>query len=99
MGMLVTRGECQRSERRADLLLFARMWLSLTEPIKDDLQGAYELPSQRPIGLTQRHFPLAIAGSPPIATKRTRLQQVRAPFRGRSGEPDGSVMLLGMAVR
>jgi hypothetical protein len=55
MGMLVTRGECQRSERRADLLLCAWMWLSLTEPIKDDLQGAYELPSQRPIGLTQRH--------------------------------------------
>jgi len=33
-------------ERRADLLLFARMWLSLTEPIKEDLRGAYELPPQ-----------------------------------------------------
>ena len=31
-------------ERRADLLRFARMWMSLTEPIKDDLRGAYELP-------------------------------------------------------
>jgi hypothetical protein len=31
-------------ERRADLLLFARMWMSLTEPMGDDLRGAYELP-------------------------------------------------------
>jgi len=31
-------------ERRVDLLLFGRMWLSLTEPIQDDLRGAYELP-------------------------------------------------------
>lgn len=31
-------------ERRVDLLLFGRMWLSLTEPIEDDLRGAYELP-------------------------------------------------------
>jgi hypothetical protein len=29
-------------ERRADLLLFARMWMSLTEPIAYDLRGAYE---------------------------------------------------------
>ncbi len=31
-------------ERRADMLRFAGMWMSLTEPIKDDLRGAYELP-------------------------------------------------------
>ena len=31
-------------ERRADLLLFARMWLSLMEPIKGRASGAYELP-------------------------------------------------------
>jgi hypothetical protein len=31
-------------ERRADILRFAGMWMSLTEPIKDDLRGAYELP-------------------------------------------------------
>src|SRR5216684_2312411 len=31
-------------ERRVDLLLFGRMWLSLTEPIQDDLRAAYELP-------------------------------------------------------
>jgi hypothetical protein len=34
-------------ERRADMLRFAGMWLSLTEPIKDELRGAYELPPQR----------------------------------------------------
>jgi hypothetical protein len=33
-------------ERRADLLLFGRLWMSLTEPM-DDLAGAYELPSRR----------------------------------------------------
>lgn len=32
------------TERRADMLRFAGMWLSLTEPIRDDLRGAYELP-------------------------------------------------------
>ena len=31
-------------DRAGDLLLFGRMWLSLTEPIEDDLRGAYELP-------------------------------------------------------
>ena len=31
-------------ERRADLLVFARLWMSLTEPIADDLRGSYELP-------------------------------------------------------
>jgi hypothetical protein len=34
-------------ERRADILRFAGLWLSLTEPIKDELRGAYELPPQR----------------------------------------------------
>ena len=34
-------------ERRADLLRFAGMWMSLTEPIKDELRGAYELPPQK----------------------------------------------------
>jgi hypothetical protein len=34
-------------ERRADLLGFAGVWLSLTEPTKDELRGAYELPPQR----------------------------------------------------
>jgi hypothetical protein len=31
-------------ERRGDLLRFAGIWLSLTEPIEDDLRGAYEYP-------------------------------------------------------
>jgi hypothetical protein len=31
-------------ERRADLLVFGQLWMSLTEPIQDDLRGAYELP-------------------------------------------------------
>lgn len=31
-------------EQRAELLRFAGMWLSLVEPIKGDLRGAYELP-------------------------------------------------------
>jgi len=35
------------TERRADMLRFAGMWLSLTEPIKYELRGAYELPPQR----------------------------------------------------
>ncbi len=30
-------------ERRVDLLLFGRLWLSLTEPLRGDLRGAYEL--------------------------------------------------------
>jgi hypothetical protein len=34
-------------ERRADMLRFAGLWLSLTEPAKDELQGAYEWPRQR----------------------------------------------------
>ena len=32
-------------EPRVDLLLFGRLWLSLTEPLRGDLRGAYELPS------------------------------------------------------
>ena len=35
------------SERRADMLRFAGLWLSLTEPAKDELRGAYEWPRQR----------------------------------------------------
>ncbi len=37
-------------ERRADLLRFARMWLSLTEPIGDLLRvrSPYELPPRVP---------------------------------------------------
>jgi len=31
-------------ERRKDMLRFAGMWLSLTEPVKYELRGAYELP-------------------------------------------------------
>ncbi len=31
-------------ERRKDMLRFAGMWLSLTEPIKYEFRGAYELP-------------------------------------------------------
>ena len=34
-------------ERRADMLRFAGLWLSLTEPAKDELRGAYEWPRQR----------------------------------------------------
>ena len=34
-------------ERRADMLRFAGMWMSLTEPIRDELRGAYELPPRR----------------------------------------------------
>jgi hypothetical protein len=34
-------------ERRKDMLRFAGMWLSLTEPIKDELRGVYEWPRQR----------------------------------------------------
>jgi hypothetical protein len=34
-------------ERRADMLRFAGIWLSLTEPLKDELRGAYEWPRQR----------------------------------------------------
>jgi len=34
-------------EGRADMLRLAGMWLSLTEPIKDELRGAYELPPRR----------------------------------------------------
>jgi hypothetical protein len=34
-------------ERRADILRFARMWMSLTEPIPDlPLRLSYELPPQ-----------------------------------------------------
>lgn len=37
-------------ERRADMLRFARMWMSLTEPIGDlpIPRSPYELPSRRP---------------------------------------------------
>jgi hypothetical protein len=35
-------------QRRADMLRYAGMFLSLTEPIKDPLRGAYELPPQKP---------------------------------------------------
>jgi hypothetical protein len=31
---------------RAELLQFAAMWLSLTQPIEEELRGAYELPPQ-----------------------------------------------------
>src|SRR6266480_6908869 len=34
-------------ERHADMLRFAGIWLSLTEPAKDGLRGAYEWPRQR----------------------------------------------------
>ena len=34
-------------ERRKEMLRFAGMWLSLTEPVKYELRGAYELPPQR----------------------------------------------------
>jgi hypothetical protein len=34
-------------ERRREMLRFAGMWLSLTEPVKYELRGAYELPRQR----------------------------------------------------
>jgi len=34
-------------ERRADMLRFAGMWLSLAEPVKDELRGAYELPPRK----------------------------------------------------
>jgi hypothetical protein len=34
-------------DQRADMLRFAGMWLSLTEPTKDELRGAYEWPSRR----------------------------------------------------
>src|SRR5438876_1612739 len=30
-------------QRRADLEAFAQLWMSLTEPIGDDLRGAYEM--------------------------------------------------------
>jgi hypothetical protein len=38
----------QDPERRADLLLFARLWMTLTEPMPYDLRGAYEVPTERP---------------------------------------------------
>ena len=31
--------------QRAELLSFAGMWVSLTEPTEDDLRGAYEVPA------------------------------------------------------
>jgi len=34
-------------ERRAGMLRFAAMWLSLAEPVKDELRGAYELPPRK----------------------------------------------------
>ena len=34
-------------EKRADMFRFAAMWMSLTEPIKGELRGAYELPPQQ----------------------------------------------------
>jgi hypothetical protein len=34
-------------ERRADMLRLAGMWLSLTEPLKNELRGAYELPPRK----------------------------------------------------
>ena len=34
-------------EQRADMLRFAGIWLSLTDPLKDELRGAYEWPRQR----------------------------------------------------
>jgi len=34
-------------ERRKEMLRIAGMWLSLTEPVKYELRGAYELPPQR----------------------------------------------------
>ena len=30
-------------QRRADLETFAQMWMSLTEPVSDELRGAYEM--------------------------------------------------------
>jgi hypothetical protein len=34
-------------ERRADMLRFARMWMSLAEPMDKELRGAYELPARK----------------------------------------------------
>jgi hypothetical protein len=34
-------------EQRAELLQFAAMWLSLAQPMEEELRGAYELPPQR----------------------------------------------------
>jgi hypothetical protein len=34
-------------EKRADMLRFAAMWISLTKSIKGELRGAYELPPQQ----------------------------------------------------
>jgi len=34
------------AERRADMLRFAQMWMSLSKPMPD-LRGAYELPPSR----------------------------------------------------
>ena len=42
-------------ERRADLLLFGRLWMSLTESLNGELRGAYELPPVRAHSLPSRH--------------------------------------------
>jgi len=34
-------------ERRADLLRFAGMWMSLAGPVKTELRDAYELPPRK----------------------------------------------------
>jgi len=36
-------------KQRADLLLFGRLWMSLTEPINQELRGPYELPPTRAV--------------------------------------------------
>jgi hypothetical protein len=41
---LLSLAECMNDpEKRADMLRFARMWMTLAEPI-DDIRGAYESP-------------------------------------------------------
>ena len=43
---LLSLAETVNPERRADMLRYARMWMSLSEPMPD-LPSAYELPRSR----------------------------------------------------
>jgi hypothetical protein len=40
------RAQVVSDPQQAELLHFAGMWLSLTEPTEDELRGAYEVPPQ-----------------------------------------------------
>ena len=66
-------------ERRAELLQFSGMWLSLTEPAEDNFRGAYEWPPR-----SWGHSPPQSSATLP-ALGRTDPCRDQLSFQGRSG--------------